>query len=87
MKQSYLKEYPDDGSGIPQVDIRPVGRVVDEGLLKEGFRIVGDEELAPIRAKLPGGKDYIEPKSKVEELEERVKALEEKKVVAKDGLA
>jgi len=84
MKQFYLKEYPDDGSGIPQIEIRPMGNYNN----LEGFRIVTEKELASIQAKLSGGSEYIEPpdvtKEKMNELEQRIVELESKITAAKE---
>lgn len=71
----YLKEYADGW------EYSPVGKKIDQAKLDAGFKIV---DIIPqsIRDKEPGEKDWVPTKSalelKVEELEQRLNALEVK---------
>ena len=73
----YVKEYPDG------VEYSPVGSEVDQKKLDAGFIIV-DEIPQRIRDKELGGKDYVEPKSmleqKMEHFEQRLADLEARKI-------
>lgn len=78
--QFYLKEYPDGG-----FEFSPVGRKPDPTKLAAGFTMV-DALPQRVADKLPGGKDYVEPKSpqqvKLEELETRIAELEKTKEIS-----
>jgi len=72
----YLKENADG------FEFSPAGRKVDEEKLKAGFTIVHE---IPDRIKniMPGGRDYVPPKTAIEEIEEiktRLSALESRNV-------
>jgi len=74
----YLKEYPDGGW-----EYGLVGREVDPSKLDAGFQIV-DTIPQRIKDKEPGGKDYVEPRSemeqKIEQLEQRLADLEARRI-------
>jgi len=63
----YLKQ------GIDGFEFSPVGR---KEALRPGYIIV-DKLPQAILDQLPGGKNYVEPPSKVDLLEVRLKALED----------
>jgi len=58
----------------------PVGRRVDPKYEATGYEIVdeGDPRLEAIRAREPGGKEWVEPPDKLALLEARVTAAETK---------
>ena len=74
----YLKEYPDGGW-----EYSPVGLEIDQTKLDSGFQIV-DTIPQRIKDKEPGGKDYVEPRSemeqKIEQLEQRLADLEARRI-------
>ena len=74
MRRWYVKQ---DAEGWSKT---PVGRRVDPKYEAAGYEIVeeGDPRLAMIRAKEPGGKDWVRPPDKLTALTARLEAAEAK---------